>query len=440
MRVSVAGGALCALLVLTGIASGAASFSDPTGDGNAAPDITSVAVTEPVAGTLTVSVSVANYQTLPAQSWFNIWFDLDRNPQTGDDQGDEAVVRFFSEGDMNHEVWNGSAWTDAATTGMAGSFSAGVATVNIPRTGIFAVSSLGVLAVSARGQTLAGDEYISSDFAPSSGRSAWTSPTPLSVPDPSNDNDSAPDIGRVQVVDRKDGWIRFSIATPNRTRLLADSAILMAIDADNKPRTGSGGADVRVTDVGGNLTLEKWNPARRAWRPDTAPTRLRERSQSNLVVIEIHGSELASPKRLGFSLTSVLAVGPGELAGFDFAPNDLSWWRYQLANPIVLRLLAGRAVSVPVRPLVGAPFTISVPVRRSDTNQALISGSVTCKVLVGGKRVPAQGRFRAGKAQCTLRVPSTGGTVSGSVIVRSGGATVTSRFSFRAPRVRPLPG
>jgi hypothetical protein len=432
MRVSVAGGAVCALLLFTGIASGAASFSDPTGDGNAAPDITSVAVTEPIAGTLTVAVTVANYQTLPAQSWFNIWFDLDRNAQTGDDAGDEAVVRFFSEGEMNHEVWSGTAWTEAATTGMTGSFSAGVATISIPRTGIFAVSSLGVLAVTARGQTLAGDQYISSDFAPATGRSAWTSPTPLALSDPANDHDSAPDIGRVQVTDGKDGWIRFSIATPNRARLLGDSAIFLVLDADNKAGTGSAGAEVRLTDIGGNLTLEKWNAARRAWRPDTGGTRVRNRSRTNLVVLEIHSSELASPKRFGFSLTSVLAVGAGELAGFDFAPNNLSWWRYKLANPAAVRLLAGRAVGAPAQPRAGAAFTISVPVRRSDTNQTLTSGSVTCKVLVAGKRVPAQGRVRNGRAQCALRVPATGGTVSGSVIVRSAGAAVTTRFSFRA--------
>ncbi len=33
-----------------------------------------------------------NYQTLPVNSWVNLWFDLDSDPSTGDD-GDEGLVR-----------------------------------------------------------------------------------------------------------------------------------------------------------------------------------------------------------------------------------------------------------------------------------------------------------------------------------------------------------
>lgn len=432
MRVSVVGSALCALLLLTGIASGAASFSDSTGDDNASPDITSVAVSEPVAGTVSVAVAVGNYQTLPNESWFNLWFDLDRNPNTGDPSGDEALVRFLSEGGVEHYLWNGNQMAENPATGMTGSFNAGVATVTIPKSGAFAVSTFGILAVSARSQTLSGDLYVTSDFAPNTGRSPWTSPTPGSFPDTQNDHGAVPDIGRVRVTDAKDGWIRFAISTPNRAALTADSAIFVTIDGDNKPRTGSDGADVSLTDVGGELQLEKWNTARRAWRPDTKPTRVRERSQPNTVIVEIHSSELQSPPRFGFKLTSVhVDRVAGEALGFDFAPNNFSWWRYRLANPVAVRLLAGRAAGAPARPRAGAPFTVSVPVRRTDTNEAIISGTVTCNVVVDGKRVPAQGRFRAGKAQCALRVPNAGATVRGSLTVRSGGATVISRFSFR---------
>ncbi len=432
MRVSVVGVVVCAVLLLTGVASGAASFSDSTGDDNASPDITSVVVSEPVAGTLSVAVTVGNYQTLPRESWFNLWFDLDRNSNTGDPSGDEALVRFLSEGGVEHYLWNGSQMAETPATGMTGAFSAGVATVTIPKTGPFAVSTLGILAVSARGQTLAGEMYISSDFAPNVGRSPWTSPTPGNFADAANDHGAVPDIARVRVTDAKNGWIRFEVATPNRQALTQESAILLTFDADNKTRTGSGGADVSLSDVGGTIELERWNTTRRAWRPDTAPHRVRERSRPNLVVVEIHRSELGNSLRFGFKVASVhVDLVAGEAMGFDFAPNNLSWWRYKLANPAAVRLLVGRAVGAPAQPRAGAPFTISVPVRRSDTNQALTAGSVTCKVVVAGKRVAAQGRIRAGKALCALRVPSTGATVSGSVIVRSAGATVTSRFSFR---------
>ena len=432
MRVSVVGVVLCAVLLLTGVASGAASFADSTGDDNASPDITAVAVSEPAAGTLSVAVTVANYQTLPDESWFNLWFDLDNNPNTGDPSGDEALVRFLGDGGVEHYLWNGSAMAETPATGMTGAFSAGVATVTIPKTGPFAVATFGILAVSARGQTLAGDMYITSDFAPNAGRSSWTSPTPGSFPDAANDHGAVPDIAQVRVTDAKNGWLRFEVSTPNRQALTEASAIILTFDADNKSRTGSGGADVSLTDVGGKIELERWNTSRRAWRPDTAPTRVREKSRANLVVVEVHRSELGSGPRFGFKVASVhVDLALGEAMGFDFAPNNLSWWRYKLANPAALRLLVGRAIGLPARPHAGAPFTISLPVRRSDTNQALTSGSVTCNVIVAGKRVAAQGRIRGGRAQCTMRVPSTGATVSGSVTVRSGGAKVSSRFSFR---------
>lgn len=424
------GGALCALLLLTGVASGATSFSDPTGDDQASPDITSVAVTEPVAGTLSVVVTVSNYQTLPQGSWFDLWFDLDRNGSTGDGGGDDALVRLLAEGGIQHFLWNGTRMAATPATGMTGSYNAGVATVTIPKSGAFAVSTFGILAVGARSQTLGGEVFLTTDFAPNSGRSAWTSPTPGSFPDTQNDHETVPDIGQVRVTDAKSGWIRFEIATPNRRSLSDQSAILVTIDADSNRRTGDGGADLALTDFSGELQLERWSASRRAWRPDTAPVRIRERSQANLVVAEIHSSELESPERFAFQLTSIGLDRANQIMGFDFAPN-FTWWRYKLTNPIVVRLLAARAVGVPARPRLGAPFTISVPVRRSDTNQAVTTGSVSCNVVVAGKRVRAQGRLRAGKAQCTLRVPSAGATVRGSLTVLSGGAKVTSRFSFR---------
>ena len=63
-----------------GVALAAASFSDTPGDNNAAPDVTTVAVSETPDGNLTIAATIANYQALPANSWVNLWFDLDSNP------------------------------------------------------------------------------------------------------------------------------------------------------------------------------------------------------------------------------------------------------------------------------------------------------------------------------------------------------------------------
>src|SRR5688572_16297558 len=99
MRVSVAGAAACFALLFASLAVGAASFSDAAGDHNEAPDITSVQVSEAADGLVTIVVGVRNYPTLPSDSWFNVWFDLDSNPNTGD-AGDETLVRYVSNGEL----------------------------------------------------------------------------------------------------------------------------------------------------------------------------------------------------------------------------------------------------------------------------------------------------------------------------------------------------
>ena len=65
-----AAGALVACgFVFVGVALSAASFSDTVGDDNAAPDITSLTVAESAPETLSITVTIGNFQTLPPNSW-----------------------------------------------------------------------------------------------------------------------------------------------------------------------------------------------------------------------------------------------------------------------------------------------------------------------------------------------------------------------------------
>lgn len=425
----VAVSAACALLA-AGIALGATSFSDSTGDHNASPDISGVTISEENA-VLTLRVAVANYQTLPVATWFNIWFDTDRNSQTGDIAGDEKLVQFFQTGEVKHAVWDGAEWADAPATGVTGSYAAGALTLTVP-TSLIGSSDFGLLAVAARGQQLSGELLVASDLAPNSGRSPFTSPTPASHPDPTNDHNAAPDIARVRVTDAKDGWIRFAITTPNRATLPAQSVIILAIDRDAKPRTGAAGSEVSITDTGGEVRLERWNTSLRRWVDDTGRTRLKERSAGNVVTIEVHRSELDNTPRFGFKLASGdLDVATAELVAVDFAPDSGRFWSYQLANP-VFRLLAGKASGVPVRPLAGKLFAVRRGVTRSDTHAAVTSGRVTCTASLGGQRVAAKGSLARGLGRCTMRIPagSKGKRLRGTMTVRSGGKSVTSTFTY----------
>ena len=171
-------GAVCATFLIAGAALGARGFSDPGGDTNTAPDLTSLEVAEAPAGTIAIKVVVANYTALPANSWFNLWFDVDANSSTGDDAGDEALVRYQSTGAMELYTWNGSQYVAGSTAGAVAAFTAGALTVSIPRASINAVGAFAMLAVGSRGQPVADEELVASDFVPNAGRARFAGPDP----------------------------------------------------------------------------------------------------------------------------------------------------------------------------------------------------------------------------------------------------------------------
>ena len=434
MKRLLAGGLAAAALLGAGTALAARSYVDPADDANDAPDITSVSVAEATAGTLTIGVSVGNYQSLPSSSWVNLWFDLDSDPSTGDD-GDEALVRYSADGEMELYSWDGSRLVAGTTSGMTGTFAAGVLTMSVPRTSIAAAGPFGILAVSSRGQGEGSEQLIASDYAPDVGRSAFAGTAPSAFPDPAGDEDAAPDITSVRVSDAKSGWVTFAISTPNYAALPSEALLAVFIDADENARTGDAGAEVRLTIADRQVALERWDPQARDWRPDTRPTRARMRSATNVVSADVHISELGNAPRFRFALLSadVDAAAPAILA-VDFAPDDSSSFLYALANKPALTLTITRRIISSARPKAGEPFIVGLAVTRSDTRRPIASGSVTCKVLVAGTKVPARGRVTGGVGRCTFDVPATarGAAVRGTITVRSGGKAVSASFSFVA--------
>lgn len=431
MRKALAGALALGVLVWAAVAWGAATFTDGAGDDNAAPDLTSVAVSKAADGMLTVSLTAANYQTLPANSWFNLWLDLDSDQRTGD-VGDEALVRYLADGAIEFYLWNGSELVEQPVAGMTGRFDAGTLTFTAPESLFGGLSSFGILAVGARGQTLGGSEFVASDYAPDRGRSAFVGPALVSFPDPSADQDAAPDITSVRVTDAKDGWISFAISTPNYATLPPESVLLVAIDRDNQASTGDGGADALITTVAGEVRLERWDRRGEEWIADPLPTRARVRNSGHVITVDIHRSELENPSRFGFTVTAADLNVVGEaVVGIDFAPDNGSFWRYTLTNKAALRLVAAPAVGAPRAPRAGKPFTITLPVRRSDTNRGITGGTVNCNLTANGARVRAAGRVGGGNARCSLVVPKRAKTIRGSMTVRSGGAAVTARFGFK---------
>lgn len=420
-------------LLFAAFALAAGTYTDAAGDDNAAPDVRSVSVSESPSGTLTVTVAVANYQTLPPNSWFNVWFDLDSNRGTGD-AGDEAVIRYLAAGEIELYRWDGSELVERPTADVAGSFAAGALTLSVPRIALDATSGFGILAVGARVQLLGGDELIASDYAPDVGRSAYVGPAQATFSDATGDHDAAPDITSVRVADAKNGWVSFAIATPNYPSLPPGSVLVLAIDADNRHSTGDDGADVLVRSIGGEAaSLERWQPASKSWVGDAAPARVRTRSGNGVQSIEVHRSELGTAARLGFAVLSAdINTSAGTISAIDSAPDDLAFYAYTYANKAELRLTITRLFGAPAQPRAGKPFTVNLAVRRSDTGRGITSGSVTCRVLVEGKKVAVTGRVTRGGGRCAFVVPASakGKAVRGSITVRSGGKSVAADFAY----------
>jgi hypothetical protein len=429
---TLAGFVAVAFLLGAGAALAARGYSDTSGDSNAAPDITSVEVAEGTAGVLAIRVSIGNFQALPTNSWVNLWFDVDSDTQTGD-AGDEALVRYSSDGSLQLYAWDGSRLIESSTAGMTGSYAAGVLSLSLPRVSINAIGGFGLLAVSSRGQFEESDQFVASDYAPDVGRSAYDGTTPAVFPDALNDHDAAPDITGVRVSDAKSGWITFAVSTPNYARLPVESALVLLVDVDNNGRTGEDGADLGITSVAGEVALERWDTRSKNWVPDDLPTRARVRNSGNVVSVDVHTSELDNARRFGFSLLSLdLNTAIQEVQAADFAPDDLSFWRYTLANKPALKLVFTRIIAKPAKPKAGRTFTVGFVVTRSDTGRGVTAGTVGCRVLSAETKVPAKGRIAGGAGLCTFVVPKSaqGSVIRGTVTVRSGGKSLARDFAF----------
>ena len=182
------------LLLFTGSAlglSGAASFTDVPGDDNAAPDITSVAVTDSSPSSVTLKVVSANYPTLDVGTWFNLYFDIDANPSTGI-LGGERLVRYVQDVGVSTQLFSsaGNNWVTLTPTGIISAYDAGELTLTIPRTALGGADPLGVHVISGRRQPMGAAVFIASDFAPNQGFLNWAGTATASSADPADDNEA----------------------------------------------------------------------------------------------------------------------------------------------------------------------------------------------------------------------------------------------------------
>jgi len=122
--------------------SGLASFADPTHDHDAAPDITSISVSDTPGGKIDVRVTTPNYPTLPSDKIIGVDFDLDGRPPSADDVFVEylsgpGIVQVNTE---ENEVLAPSIRPNTAT----GRYENSVLTLNVDRNELDGAASVGV--------------------------------------------------------------------------------------------------------------------------------------------------------------------------------------------------------------------------------------------------------------------------------------------------------
>ncbi len=145
-------------------------------------------------------------------------------------------------------------------------------------------------------------------------------------------------------------------------------------------------------------------------------------------------SELGGSNRLGFSVvTADINTSADAVVGIDVAPDEAPFFSYTFTKKAALMLEATRLSTSPAPPRAGKPFAVNLAVRRSDTGQAITSGTVACRVLVNEKRVPAKGSVVGGGGRCAFVVSASakGKIVRGSITVRSSGKSVAADFAYR---------
>ena len=175
---------LAFIVLLTTAPSAAAgnskTFLDSTGENAAAPDITSVVVSNDDAGLVTFQVNIANRPSLASDMEVDLYIDSDANASTGDPNvyGAEYAI-ILVQGSVSLYKWNGSGYSSAPSqSSLVYSYGATGATIRVKASDLGGTKAFGFVAaaasgvsVDANGEPNYGNAAI--DFAPDLGHGTF---------------------------------------------------------------------------------------------------------------------------------------------------------------------------------------------------------------------------------------------------------------------------
>ena len=133
---TVASGAFSSPAAPEAVAANSTSYQDSSGENPAAPDITTITVSNTDAGVLSFRLAVPNRPTLGQDMWFEIWVNSDNNLQTGDAEtaGVDYILQLI-QGEILLYRWDGVNFTrrlgDPPATSLSYAYQGGALTVRI---------------------------------------------------------------------------------------------------------------------------------------------------------------------------------------------------------------------------------------------------------------------------------------------------------------------
>ena len=232
-----------------------------------------------------------------------------------------------------------------------------------------------------------------------------------SFSDPAGDSGPAPDITTVVVSNDDGGVITFALTFANRTSLVGDDRIAIAIDVDRSRLTGSSsGADyvIRADNLTGTVSLRRWTGS--AFESHPAQT-LRGVDWKTFAIdrAELNGTS-------AFTFLVQAGTPAGFARPFDAAPDRGALWVYELQLPgsrteeVSLEV---KPVFRPGTPRAGAVLAVTrATIARASGGDVALT-ALSCTATIAGKRLRPLGR-------CRWRIPRSAKGRTLVVVVEGG--------------------
>jgi len=253
--------------------------------------------------------------------------------------------------------------------------------------------------------------------------------------DPSGDGKGAGDITAVSLTSDATGSVQMSVTVPGLAAIdgAQNPEVDVFFDTDKNGATGSPGGNEytlfywRTADDWG-WDLDKWNGTKYEEAP-ASQTLLFSRSGDTLSWRFSDKSDIVT-SGFNFYVISGLFDASGNPTAEDVAPDGGSW-SFD-AGSAVIRPALGKPLAVPAHPTHGKLFSLSFPVTRTDTGDALQGGTLSTSTMIGGKSVPKNASLANATAQVAVHIPTRakGKTLVVKVTVTANGMTATKTVSF----------